>query len=292
MSLINPGSHLEEDARVPRAENIGAVGVFLCPNRNLTTLTAAILSFHPRVQVLNHGFERLQAAGLLRFLHSHSDADLDAFARGSIEMSATGRRGNYGGSILLSHAYDRPALRAAYAKLYGEASVKQDIGCVVWKDGARLREYLRANQIDPVALAERLPRLHFISPLREPVAHLRSLQKYYATESWEYVRQSLPDLGAESVARYILTAHDEFLHWRERRPQQFFAFTQGKLGLNTARELANFLQVAAIGDWERLVPEFFADDSGGTDAPELKSLFTDLLDTEYAGSAVANIGLC
>src|SRR5262245_48814895 len=75
------------------------VGLFLCPNRNLTTLTAAILSLHPQVQVLNHGFDRLRAAGLLKFLYTGRDDDLDHFIRGATAMAGGGRRGDHGGSI-------------------------------------------------------------------------------------------------------------------------------------------------------------------------------------------------
>jgi hypothetical protein len=271
--------------------DVTSVGLFLCPNRNLTTLTAAILSLHPHVQVLNHGFERLQAAGLLRFLHSNRDDDLEAFVRSAIGMSGNGRRGDYGGSILLSHAYDKPALRAAYAQRYADAPLKSETTCLIWKDGARLREYLKSNNIDPVVLAERLPRLHFISPLREPVAHLRSLQKYYAPEPPDYIRPSLPDLTAKNVARYILAAHNEFLHWRERNPTQFFAFSQNDLSMDAARRLLGFLQIASDQAWEQVASEFFVNDSVYTYGAGLRPLFESLLRTEYAQSQIASMDL-
>ena len=217
-------------APVPDRLDVVSVGLMLCPNRNLTTLTAAVLSLHPHVQVLNHGFERLEAAGLLRFLRSGSDDDLEAFLRGAIGFSGYGRVGDYGGNILLSHAYKRPALRAAYARHYADAPVKPDIRCLVWKDGARLLEYLRANDIAVVGLAERLPRLRFLSPLRRPVAHLRSLQRYYEPQPPDYVRPSLPDLTVESVAKYILAAHEEFLAWRAAAAGAVFCLYRGRIG--------------------------------------------------------------
>ena len=113
-------------APVPDRLDVVSVGLMLCPNRNLTTLTAAVLSLHPHVQVLNHGFERLEAAGLLRFLQSGSEDDLEAFVRGAIGHSAYGRRGDYGGNILLSHAFDRAELRAAYARHYADEPLKPD----------------------------------------------------------------------------------------------------------------------------------------------------------------------
>ncbi len=271
-------------APVPDRLDVVSIGLMLCPNRNLTTLTAAVLSLHPHIQVLNHGFERLEAAGLLRFLRSGSEDDLEAFLRGAIALSGYGRRGDYGGSILLSHGYDRPALRAAYAQRYGDAPFKSDIRCVVWKDGARLLEYLRANDISAVGLAERLPRLRFLSPLRRPVAHLRGLQRYYEPQPPDYVRPSLPDLTTESVAKYILAAHEEFLAWRVQRPAQFFAYTEAELGAQGAAALAGFLGISADATWRQLAAEFFVDDGPQIDEAPEQAVFTALLNGLYPRS--------
>lgn len=271
-------------APVPDRLDVVSVGLMLCPNRNLTTLTAAVLSLHPHVQVLNHGFERLEAAGLLRFLRSGSDDDLEAFLRGAIGFSGYGRVGDYGGNILLSHAYKRPALRAAYARHYADAPVKPDIRCLVWKDGARLLEYVRTNDIAVVGLAERLPRLRFLSPLRRPIAHLRSLQKYYEPQPPDYVRPSLPDLTMESVAKYILAAHEEFLAWHQQRPAQFLAYTEAELGAQGAAALARFLGISADETWRQLAAEFFIDDGPRIDEAPEQAVFTALLNGLYPRS--------
>jgi hypothetical protein len=272
-------------APVPDRLDVVSVGLMLCPNRNLTTLTAAVLSLHPHVQVLNHGFERLEAAGLLRFLQSGSEDDLEAFVRGAIGYSAYGRRGDYGGNILLSHAFDRAELRAAYARRYAVEPLKPEIRCLVWKDGARLLEYLRANDIAAVGLAERLPRLRFLSPLRRPVAHLRSLKRYYAPQPPDYVRPSLPDLTVESVAKYMLAAHEEFLAWRQQRPAQFYVFTEDELGEQGAAALADFLGISADETWRQLAATFFIDDRPPQvdEAPE-QAVFAALLNGLYPRS--------
>jgi hypothetical protein len=283
--MTDIGTAVGEDETIAPAPNrlaVMSVGLFLCPNRNLTTLTAAMLSLHPHVQVLNHGFERLQAAGLLRFLHSGRGDDLENFLRGAIGMSEYGRRGDYGGSILLSHAYDRPAIRSAYAQRYADAALKAEIRCVIWKDGARLREYLKANNLDPVALAERHPRLRFISPLRQPVAHLRSLQRYYATELPVYIRSSLPDLSPQSVARYILSAHADFLNWSERLPTQFFSFSEADLGSSGALRLLAFLSTAGDQAWERFAARYFINDGPSAERGAESTIFESLLLSEFS----------
>jgi hypothetical protein len=263
---------------------VETVGMFLCPNRNLTTLTAAVLSLHPHVQVLNHGLERLRDLGLLRFLESGEDADLEQFIRGALAMSRDGRRGDYGGSILLSHAYDRPALRAAYVERYGEAPLKPAVRCLVWKEGARLREFLKAGRIDPVALAERLPRLRFISPLRHPIAHLRSLQKYYAPDLLPYVRSSLPDLTQASVARYVLSAHDDFLRWHRRCPAHFHCFGEDGLEADGALRLLAFLGLADNDAWGRAAAAFFVNDGPRVGPAPERAVFEELLRTEFRDS--------
>jgi hypothetical protein len=268
-------------APVPDQLDVVSIGLMLCPNRNLTTLTAAILSLHPHVQVLNHGFKRLEAAGLLRFLRSGSEDDLEAFLRGAIGLSGYGRQGDYGGNILLSHAYQRLALRAAYARHYADAPVKPDIRCLVWKDGARLLEYLRTNNIAAVGLAERFPRLRFLSPLRRPVAHLRSLQRYYEPQPPDYIRPSLPDLTVECVAKYILAAHEEFLAWSQQRPSQFFAFTEAEFGEQGAAALAHFLGISADKTWRQLAGTFFIDDGPQIDDASVQAVFAGLLNDRY-----------
>jgi len=260
------------------------VGMFLCPNRNLTTLTAAVLSLHPHVQVLNHGLERMRELGLLRVLESGEDADLERFIEGALAMSEGGRRGAYGGSLLLSHAYDRAALRAAYAERYGEAPLKPAIRCLVWKEGARLREFLKARRIDPVALAERLPRLRFVSPLRHPIAHLRSLQRFYAENFLPYVRPSLPDLTETSVARYVLSAHDDFLRWHRRCPAHFHCFGEEELGVDGALRLLAFLGLADDDAWRRAVAAFFVNDGPRVNSAPERAVFEQLLRTEFPDS--------
>jgi hypothetical protein len=151
---------------------------------------------------------------------------------------------------------------------------------LIWKDGARLREYLKANNIDPVALAKQLPRLRFISPFREPVAHLRGLQKYYAQELPGYVLPSLPNLSPESVARYILSAHADFLNWSKRCPRQFFPLCEIDLGLCGALRLLAFLSITSDQVWEHLVNRFFINDSPPVAHASEIEIFDSLLSSE------------
>jgi hypothetical protein len=68
----------------------------------------------------------------------------------------------------------------AYAGMFGTSPVKPDIRVIAWKEGGRLREALRDHSIDPPALAGRLGRLRFLSPIRHPIDHALSLRHFYA----------------------------------------------------------------------------------------------------------------
>ena len=122
---------------VRTAPNLKTVGLILGPYRNLTTLTAAVLSLHPSTQVLNHAGKRL-LTGRRNFIERPDEARLDRFVDAALSASTEGRRGTFGGSIQFSHAFDRENLRESYQRRYGDRAMKDDVRCFIWKEsGAR-----------------------------------------------------------------------------------------------------------------------------------------------------------
>src|SRR5882672_10493469 len=115
------------------ADRIRTVCLFLGPYRNLTPLTASLLSLHPHCQVLNHAGARVFAAPDVNFLLDPSVATLRRFCDFALSASQGGQRGNYGGSITLSHAFDSDVVRDAYRNRYGELLIKPSVDCLVWK---------------------------------------------------------------------------------------------------------------------------------------------------------------
>jgi hypothetical protein len=85
--------------------SLKTVCMTLGPYRNLTALTAAVLFLHPNCQVLNHAGNRIFGDEKLDFISNYSNEIFEAFTRYAIYISQKGRRGDYGGSITLSHGY-------------------------------------------------------------------------------------------------------------------------------------------------------------------------------------------
>ena len=154
------------DAAVDRIETLA---VLLGPYRNLTTLTASICALHPQVQVMNHGSERLWAQPEIDFIATPKPEVLRQFVATSLRSSTGGRRGDYGGSILFSHAFDSEPLRELYRARYGETMLKPEARCLVWKESMRVQRRLMDGPGFAEAIVERLPQVRFLLPIRHPV---------------------------------------------------------------------------------------------------------------------------
>lgn len=148
---------------------IKSVCLFLGPYRNLTTLTAGVLALHPNCQVLNHGGERLLETHNLDFLANYSDSTFGAFCDWALDASQGGRRGNYGGSITLSHAFDRDVLRDAYQQRYGDTLVKSEITSLVWKESLFVTRMMKERQQEIQSLLDANRAIRFLMPVRNPM---------------------------------------------------------------------------------------------------------------------------
>ena len=84
---------------VPGRLDVVSVGVMLCPNRNLTTLTAAVLLLNPHAHVLNMASSDWRPPGCSLFA-IRQRRHLEAFLRGARLFGIWPGR-PYGGNILL-----------------------------------------------------------------------------------------------------------------------------------------------------------------------------------------------
>ena len=155
---------------VPRDQTTGVVnvGLILGPYRNLTTLTASILSLHPDSQVLNHGGKRL-LRGRQDFIATYTDERLDRFCTSALEASVSGKRGDYGGSIRLSHAFDSEAVSVLYDQRYGDEMLKEHVACLVWKESQLVTNKIRSSPDKIYHLIDVAPRLRYLMPVRNPL---------------------------------------------------------------------------------------------------------------------------
>jgi len=254
------------------------IGLMLSPYRNLTTLACAALALHPHIQVMNHGFARIESEDGLKFITDGKAESLDHFCGLLIRLSEGGRQGDYGGSILHSHAFEHDGVMAAYQRLVGDAQIKPVIQAVVWKESGRLREHLKEFQVSPLDLAAKFDQLYFISPVRNLLDHAYGLQKFYATLGLQsYVRRSLADVEIDSILRYIIACHLEFWNYSRAMPTRFFMFGENEMNGKTLHRLGRFLGVDPISDWIRNASPLFISKNHYEHLPGHEALLQQLL---------------
>lgn len=254
------------------------LGLLLSPYRNLTTLCCAALALHPHIQVMNHGFARIEEAGGLKFMVDQTPENLDYFSELLVSMSEGGRQGDHGGSIIYSHAFEKEGVKEAYQTMIGDVQIKHDIRAVVWKDGGRLREYLKQRAISPLVLAEKFPSLCFISPVRNLLDNAYGLKKFYETLGLQsYVTPSLPDLEMHTILRYIVACHYEFWSYARAMPDRFFMFGENDMGDDVLEGLAKFLGVQPSGEWTRSAGPLFVSSVHYHHAPEHAAMLQQII---------------
>lgn len=241
------------------ARNVKTVCLALGPYRNLTTLTASMLFLHPNCQVLNHGGGRILNDRRLDFLKSPDRETFETFKRYAIHVSAKGRRGEYGGSIIHSHAFDAGnKVRELFDQRRG-GLVKQRIDCLFWKESLRTANHIRANHIDLADLFARNDAIRFLLPVRNPLDCATSNLKTGLVSTFA----GLPRRpSCEQVVSAIL---DEFL-WvaelRQRNPGRFFVYFEHPFTAQTLRAAADFLRLTRDETWIERATAAFAVKSG------------------------------
>lgn len=225
---------------------VKTVGVFLGANRSLTTLLSAIMAFHPETTVLNHGFVRAFMDPSRNFLLDPRQSVLDAFADEAQTMALGGQRGDQGGHILHSHAFDDETLRQAYLDRYGWGA-KPGATCLIWKDATRLTKFITANRIRLNAICGALPSLRFMMMVRNPVdITISSIKKgYSAALVGEERKDNFGDVFVHMIRLFA-----GFAPAAERNPAQCrFLFQDELLDREHLTGLSHFLGVAPDPAW-------------------------------------------
>jgi hypothetical protein len=215
------------------------------PYRNLTTLSAAVLSLHPEVQVLNHAGERLMSQPDIDFAGDPRREVLEAFLRVALAESGGGQQGQHGGSILLSHAFSSPIVREAYTARYGDLAVKPDARCLVWKESYRLqaRWMGREQQLDD--LFARCSEVRLLAPFRRPLDIAVSSMK--TKHDAMLTRKAAPSF--EETLDAVLDAFVWVLKQRDRWPERVFFYTQWEVDEDLFRRMARFLGLSEDARW-------------------------------------------
>jgi len=221
------------------------LAILLGPYRNLSTLTSAVLSLHPDIQVLNHAGERLWTDPSLDLLAHPDVATFERFMAAGWALSEGGEGGVMGGSILYSHAFATPAMKELYRARYGEAMLKPDAQWLVWKESMRVQRRLMDSPGLFEQLCSSIPNLRFILPLRKALHCAISNQStgHSPTLGLDY------NASISTVLDAVLDAFAWALDVRDKFADRVFAFTQDEPPDQLLPSLAVFLGVAPDVRW-------------------------------------------
>jgi hypothetical protein len=269
---------------------IRSVCLLLGPYRNLTTLTASILALHPNCQVLNHARIRIEGDPRLDFLSTYSYERFRNFMKFAIRISASGRRGAYGGSFLLSHAFqDHEAIAERYRQRYADQRVKPHIVSLIWKESLWLSSHIRTRS-NLGEILERNRLLRFMMPVRNPIdcafSNLRSgLVRFF------------PDLDRRSAVEKVVAAVLDELAWfmqqKRSHPERFLYLFEHQFGEPMLREMAHYLSLEDEDAWRRDALACFVDRSKAKYAhpPELREFYLRQVEEKFAAYPDFQIGL-
>jgi len=254
------------------------VGLFLGPYRNLTTLTAAVLHLHPHCQTLNHAAARVLDDPQLDFLVDHSPACLVRFCEFALAASQSGRRGNHGGTITVSHAFDHEVMRERYRARYGETMIKERVDAIVWKESLFVAKHLRERKVDVGALLAAHPPVRFFLPVRNPLDCAESNVRTGHARIWGGV----PDLRAtvEHILDEIAWVRDLARRHGEAR---FFTFFEFEVDATLPARLAAFLEIEPEARWIADSTACLDLTRGPAHDPALRDWYHARVDARFAG---------
>ncbi len=260
-------------------EDVRTVCLALGPYRNLSTLTAATLALHPHCQVLNHGGERIFDDKRLDFLLDYTQEKLQAFMRYAIFISARKIRGDVGGSITASHAFDDLYKMAEiYNKYHGGRLVKNSIQCLFWKESLRTSNHIKNNGIDLGKLLSQNNSLRFLLPVRSPLdCAVSNLQKRYLTR----FSGLNPASTVEQVLEAVLDEFAWFIRLQQQYPDRFFHFFAHAVTNETFADLAAFLKLDALDSWIEQCFTAFEVRSSYLHPQSLKEFFEKLVNEKF-----------
>jgi hypothetical protein len=223
-----------------------SVCLALGPYRNLTTLTAATLFLHPGCQVLNHAGMRIYGNPEVDFLSTYNKSTLDRFVQYAIQISGKGNRGNRGGAITHSHAFDdKYGMKAIQKKLAPEKR-KKNIQCLFWKESLKTSNLIREKKVDLGAIFAQDQRLRFLLPIRNPMDCARSNLSTGHADLFVGI-DAAPSISGMTKA--VLDEIYWFAEWQSRYPDRFFYFFEHEISETMLKNMASFLGLDPDPAW-------------------------------------------
>lgn len=270
LGFAPPRAELSDD----RFQQIQSVCIFLGPYRNLTTLTAAILSLHPTCQVLNHAGFRVFEENDLDFLGDYSESRFRRFLQYVIDESQGGQGGDDGGAITHSHAFRSETVRDAYENRYGDSLLKGPVECVIWKESLGVSNYLKDNQIDIDALLRVNSQIRFLLPIRNPMDCAVSNCKTGHAKRFHDTNADDPHDVLRAILEEIKWVHT----WARKYPDRFYSYCQFEMDAGCLVRLADFLSIDCDEQWLADAQRCFQLRPSYDHAPEFLATYKRLLD--------------
>lgn len=226
--------------------SIETTGIILGPYRNLTTLAVGIMALHPNIQVLNHAGQRILPNRLLNFFKNTDLSTYERFLRYAVHISKGGRRGDYGGSVTLSHAFTHDKIKDHYESRFGDKKIKDDIKCLFWKESLRISNYIKLHNVNLHNLIKTIPGLRFIQPVRNPMDCAKSNLKTGHAEIFGNIKGK-PDIY--SVISSILTEYKWFEEQQLQFQEHFLMFSEKNMNKEKLQDIARFLNLPEDKKW-------------------------------------------
>jgi len=225
---------------------VNTVGLIVGPYRNLTTLTGSVLMLHPNCQVLNHAGMRILNWKCLNFMRNPTRETWERFIRYAIYISGRGQRGDYGGSVTFSHAFQHEDILGKYEDRYGDKLIKNKINSVIWKESLRISKYIKNHNIKIETLIDEFSGLRFIQPIRNPLDCARSNIKTNMTDRFEELGKKA---SMQETLSEILLEYKWFLDKKQKEQDRFFYFMEYDFNQQMLENLVKFLELEPEKQW-------------------------------------------
>jgi len=229
-------------------DNIETTCVLIGPYRNLSTLTAAAFHLHPKCQVLNHTGKRILSKERYNFIKNPTQKTLNNFNRFAVAASQEGKRGGFGGSITLAHAFERDVLNSKYKQRYGNEVLKEDIRTIMWKESHKVSNQLKS--IDKEKFFYRLPQVKCILPIRNPIDTAISILNTSHHRAFSQLKDKKKgSLDVYTLLEAVIKELKDGIDLCINNPDNGFCFFQFEMNKELLSELALFSGLSHDNQW-------------------------------------------
>lgn len=230
-----------------RFKDIQTVCMIIGPYRNMSTLLGSLLYFHPNCQALDHCEKRICKRVDLNFLSNYSDERFHRFLRYAVMASIRGRSGYYGGSMLLSHAFDEPQMIKTFVNRYGrKIGIKKKIQSFIWKGDMFLSNLIADSTDGFESVSRSNEKIRFLMPIRNP---LDCAMSNFQTKKYKWFKNRTSDTF-ESTLLEVLNQMCRFILLAEKNPKQYCCFYENDFtNLISFADLGKFLGLEHDERW-------------------------------------------